>query len=186
MNWLLVPIGALSAILLLFVLLLFCRDPTLYELFLIAPCIALLIITLLLLLTIPRTRRGSAKLLLATTAFIVTGIGITGSRVDVTLRPTLRWAFFSRKFKSEALMQKDQPSGTFKHVEWDGWGGTPVGDWTAYVVFDPTDSLKSMADRLHPGVVKGIPCDVLSIQRMEPDWYSITLEMNEWWDQCGK
>jgi hypothetical protein len=30
---------------------------------------------------------------------------------------------------------------TESYIEWDGWGGVPVGDWTAYVVFDPNDSL---------------------------------------------
>ena len=182
MNWRFILIGAVAAILLLFLLFLFSSDPTFDELFLIAPCVALLILLLLLLLAIPRTRHGSAKLLLATGAFIVTGI--IGSRFDATLRPTVRWAFFSPRFKTQVLRQTDQPSGSLKHVEWDDWGGAPVGDWTAYVVFDPADSLKGVTGRLHPGVVRGIPCDVLRIQRLEPRWYSVTLEVNEWWDQC--
>jgi hypothetical protein len=30
-----------------------------------------------------------------------------------------------------------------KHVEWDGdgWGGAATGDWTSYVVFNPSNSL---------------------------------------------
>lgn len=182
MNWRFILIGTAAAILLLFSLFLFSNDPTLYELFLIVPCVALLIFILLLLLAIPRTRRSSAKLLLATAAFIVTGI--IGSRFEATLRPAVRWAFFSRKLKLQVLSQTGQPSGTFKHVEWDGWGGAPVGDWTAYVVFDPADSLKTVTSRWHPGVVRGIPCDVLRVERLEPRWYSVTLEVNEWWDQC--
>lgn len=177
-----VIIGAAAAILLLFSLTLFASDPTLYELILIAPCVVFLLFILLLLLAIPRTRRGSAKLLLATAAFIATAI--IGSQFEATLRPALRWAFFSRKFKSQVLSQTAQPSGTFKHVEWDGWGGAPVGDWTAYVVFDPTDSLENVTGRLHPGVVQGIPCEVLRVQKLEPRWYSVTLEVSEWWDTC--
>lgn len=172
----------MGAILLLLSLFLFSKDPTLYELFLIVPCVAVLILILLLLLAVPRSRRTSTKLLLATAAFIATGI--IGSRFETTLRPAIRWEFLSRKLKLQVLSQTAQSSGTFKHLEWDGWGGAPVGDWTAYVVFDPADSLKKVAGRLHPGVVRGIPCDVLRIQRLEPEWYSVTLEVNEWWDQC--
>lgn len=182
MSWRFILVGAVASILLLFSLFLFSKDPTLYELFLIVPCVAVLIFILLLLLAVPRTRRASTKLLLATAAFIATGI--IGSRFEETLRPAIRWVFFSRKFKLHVLSQTAQPSGTFKHVEWDGWGGTPVGDWTAYVVFDPADSLRTVTGRPHPGEVRGIPCGVLRVQSLEPHWYSVTLEMNEWWDQC--
>lgn len=182
MIWRFILAGAAAAIFLLFSLILFSNDPTLDEMFLIVPCVALLILVLLLLLAVPRTRRSSAKLLLATAAFIVTGT--IGSRFQATLRPSVRWAFFSRKLKPQVLSQTAHPSGTYKHVEWDGWGGAPVDDWTAYVVFDPADSLKALTGRLHPGVVKDIPCDVLSVQRLEPHWYSVTLEVNKWWDQC--
>lgn len=184
MNWRFILTGTAVAILLLFSLFLFSNDPTVYELYLITPCVALLILVLLLLLATPRTRRTSAKLLLATAAFIATGA--FGSRFEAKLRPAIRWALLSRKLKSQVLRQAAQPSGTFKHIEWDGWGGAPVGDWTAYVVFDPADSLKTVTSRLHPGVVRGIPCDVLRVQRLEPRWYSVTLEVNEWWDQCKK
>jgi hypothetical protein len=88
------------------------------------------------------------------------------------------------QFKSQVLSQSIQPAETFRHVEWDGWGGAPVGDWTAYVVFDPADSLQTVTSLSHPGVVQGIPCEVLRVQKLEPHWYSVTLEMNEWWDQC--
>jgi hypothetical protein len=182
LSWRFILSGAVAAVLLLFSLFLWSKDPTLYELFLIVPCVAVLIFILLLLLSIPRSRRASTKLLLATAAFIFTGI--IGSRFEATLRPALRWALFSRKLELQVLSQTAQPSGTFKHVEWDGWGGAPVGDWTAYVVFDPADSLKGVAGRLHAGVVRGIPCDVLRIQRLGPRWYSVTLEVNEWWDRC--
>lgn len=184
MNWRFILIGGVLAILLAFLLMLFSSDPTLYELFFIAPCVALLIFVFLLLLATPRTRRVSAKLLLATAAFIATFC--IESRFEATLRPALRWAFFSQKFKAQVLVQTEQPSSILRHVEWDGWGGAPVGDWNAYVVFDPSDSLEGVTGRLHPQAVRGIPCDVLSVQRLEPRWYSVTLEVNEWWDNCRK
>lgn len=75
-------------------------------------------------------------------------------------------------------------SGQLKHIEWDGWGGTPVGDWTVYLVFDPTDSLSAAARSRSSGRFSGIPCDVDEVRRLESHWYLVTLAMNEWWEQC--
>jgi hypothetical protein len=182
LDWRFTVIGTGTATLLLLLLFLFSGDPTLYVLFLIAPCVALLTIVLLLLLIVRRTRRRSANLLLATVAFL--GTGIIGLRFQDTLRPKVRWAFFSHEFKLQVLSQPNQPLDAFKHVEWDGWGGAPVGDWTAYVVFDPADSLNKVAGRAVSGRVSGIPCDVLNIKKLEPQWYSVTLQVNESWGQC--
>jgi hypothetical protein len=177
-GWRFTFIGMVTATLLLLLLFLFSGDPTLYLLFFVAPCVALLTIVLLLLLIVRRTRRRSAELLLATVAFL--GAGIIGLRFEGTLRPKVRWAFFSHKFKLQVLGQPNQPRDAFKHLEWDGWGGAPVGDWTAYVVFDPADSLNTAVS----GKVRGIPCDVQNIKKLEPQWYSVTLQVNQWWEQC--
>jgi hypothetical protein len=48
----------------------------------------------------------------------------------------------------------------------------------------PTDSLTKVADRAVSERVSGIPCDVLNIKKLEPQWYSVTLQVNEWWGQC--
>jgi hypothetical protein len=61
-----------------------------------------------------------------------------------------------------------------KHIEWDGWGGTS-GDWTVYVVFDPTDSLSTAASHGSSGKFDGIPCNLDEVRRLESDWYSVTL-----------
>jgi hypothetical protein len=63
-------------------------------------------------------------------------------------------------------------------------GGAPVGDWTVYLVFDPTDSLSAAASHRESGKLSGIPCDVDEVRRLESHWYSVTLSMNEWWEQC--
>jgi hypothetical protein len=31
-----------------------------------------------------------------------------------------------------------------------------------------------------------IPCDVLNIKILEPHWYSVTQQMDEWWEQYTK
>jgi len=97
-----------------------------------------------------------------------------------TIRSNARWFASSRRYKADVLAQSNV-NGQLKHIEWDGWGGTPVGDWTVYLVFDPTDSLwRSRAS----GKVSGIPCDVDGVRRLESHWYLVTLAMNEWWEQC--
>ena len=86
-------------------------------------------------------------------------------------------------YKAEFLAQSSV-SGQLKHIEWDGWGGTAVGDWTVYLVFDPTDSLSAAARSRASGKFSGIPGDVDEVRRLESHWYSVTLAMNEWWEQC--
>ena len=109
-------------------------------------------------------------------------------KTQEVVRPSLRWRLWSRRIKAQVLAQPTTPNEELKHIEWDGWGGTPVGDWTAYVVYDPTDSLSASAkDGRWASYkrLKGIPCEVDSVRRLEPHWYSVVLGMNEWWDRCG-
>jgi hypothetical protein len=99
------------------------------------------------------------------------------------IRSNARWFAQARRYKAEVLAQPSV-NGQLRHIEWDGWGGAPVGDWTVYLVFDPTDSLSAAASRREPGKLSGIPCDVDEVRRLESHWYSVTLSMNEWWEQC--
>jgi hypothetical protein len=57
-----------------------------------------------------------------------------------TIRSNARWFARSHRYKAEVLAQPSV-NGQLKHVDWDGRGGVAVGDWTVYLVFDPTDSL---------------------------------------------
>jgi hypothetical protein len=100
-----------------------------------------------------------------------------------TFRSNARWFALSRRYKAEVLAQSSI-SRQLKHIEWDGWGGNPVGDWTVYLVFDPTNSLSAAARSRTSRKFNGIPCDVDNVRRLESQWYSVTLAMNEWWEQC--
>ncbi len=182
MRWRFSIVGTAAATLLLFLLYLFAGDPALWVLFLVIPSVAVLVLVVLVLFVFRRTRRLSFELLVGT-VFFATAM-TAGWHFEATLRPTLRWAFFSHRFKAEVLAQPSDPSGKFKHVEWDGWGGAPVGDWSAYVVFDPRDSLDADLGLHPPRMIRGIPCDVLRVQRLQRYWYSITLQMNQWWEGC--
>jgi len=99
------------------------------------------------------------------------------------IRSYTRWFIRARRYKAEVLAQPSV-NGQLRHIEWDGWGGAPVGDWTVYLVFDPTDSLSATASRRESGKLGGIRCDVHEVRRLESHWYSVTLSMNEWWEQC--
>jgi hypothetical protein len=100
-----------------------------------------------------------------------------------TIRSSVRWFARAHRYKAEVLAQLSV-NGQLKHLEWDGWGGLPTGDWTVYVVFDPTDSLSVAASHRSSGKLSGIPCNVDEVRRLESHWYSVTLAMNEWWEQC--
>jgi hypothetical protein len=103
------------------------------------------------------------------------------------IRPYLRWLVWSNRYKSEVLANSAPANSEFKHVEWDGdgWGSGVTGDWTAYVVFDPADSLSAATKNRVPRLYKGIPCKVLLVRHLDKQWYSVVLDMNQFWDKPG-
>ena len=125
--------------------------------------------------------RGRAILYAAIGAAIVIAAVVAWN--SYSIRSSVRWLAWAHRYKAEVLSRPDI-QGELRHVEWDGWGGVPVGDWNAYVVFDPTDSLSVPASRHSSGKFAGIPCEVDEVRRLESQWYSVTLAMNQWWEQC--
>jgi hypothetical protein len=99
------------------------------------------------------------------------------------LRPHVYWLFSSRQYK-QAVMRSSTVPNQLAHAEWDGdgWGGVPVGDWMGYVAFDPSDSLPQVGTKQPSRKIKGIPCDVVSVRRLERGWYSVVTDMNQFWD----
>ena len=182
LNWklpLYMTIGASVLLLALFVI--SANASLIYALF-IAPILCLTLITLLIVAAVSRKPRPFFRVLLTIAAVIACSWLLLKN--EATLRPQLRWLLWSNRFKAAVLAQANPARGQFRHIEWDGWGGAPVGDWTSYVVFDPTDSLAAAFNSHLPGKFKGIPCDVDEVRRLETHWYSVTLSMNEWWEQC--
>jgi hypothetical protein len=100
-------------------------------------------------------------------------------------RPHLLWLIGAQRYKTEVLAESAAANGEFKHVEWDGdgWGDVVSGDWTGYVVYDPSDSLSAATRSDVPTAYKGIPCKVISVRRLESQWYSVVLDMNQLWDK---
>ena len=93
------------------------------------------------------------------------------------------WLFSSREYKREVLSSPHAVT-EFRHAEWrgDGWGGTPVGDWTGYVVYDPSDALPITNRNNPPMRIAGIPCQVVEVRRLERNWFSVVTSENQFWD----
>jgi len=189
LNWRLPVYALVAAIIVMLSLFVYARDPVLTYMFLIVPVVCLCCLSCLVLFAVAALRRRprqSPSMLFALVAFLV----VSGAflKAQSTLRPSLRWLVWSHRFKAEVLAQPNPANGELKHIEWDGWGGAPVGDWTAYLVFDPADSLSVAAKDHWSGSYKrykGIPCKVEAVRRLERHWYSVELGMNEWWDRCS-
>jgi hypothetical protein len=171
--------GASTILLSLFV---YSADAALLYILIIAPMTCLICVILLVAAAIRKRPRQCLSMLLTLVAFLAASGTLI--KTQSTLRPSLRWLLWSRRYKAEVLAQAAPAKGELKHIEWDGWGGTPVGDWTAYLVFDPTDSLSAAAKSSSQGKFSGIPCNVDRVRRLENHWYSVELAMNEWWGRC--
>ena len=100
------------------------------------------------------------------------------------VRTEARWLFSSSRYKSEVSAQPASASGEFKHIEWDGWGWAGQ-DTTAYLVFDPADSLSLAASSHLSGKFAGIPCGVPNVRRLESQWYVVTFYTNQDWGRCN-
>ena len=129
--------------------------------------------------TVPR-RTIIAVALFATFTAVVAVVLVKRSQP----RPEAVWVTSSRTYKQQVLAATNS-DGELKHVEWngDGWGNAATGDWASYVVFDPSNSLAATMKSDQPRKVKGIPCTVLKIRRLENQWYSVVLDMNQFWDK---
>ena len=183
-NWRLPFCVVAGASLVLLSLFLYSPDGDLLYILLIAPIFCVVCLVLLVTSAIRKKPRRSLETLLTLMIFLLLSAALLKN--EAAVRPWLRWFLLSHHFKAQVLAQPTPINEELKHVEWDGWGGAPVGDWTAYVVFDPTDSLSAPAKSNSSGKLKGIPCSVDVVHRLESHWYSVTLSMNEWWDRCGE
>jgi hypothetical protein len=181
-NWQLPIYAAVGASGVLLFLFIYSQQGGLLYLFLIAPIGFLVCLVLFVVAAIRKRPRRSLSMLLTLVSFLAVSAALLKN--EGALRPWLRWFLWSQRFKAEVLAQPTPANGELKHIEWDGWGGAPVGDWTAYVVFDPTDSLSAVARSSSHGKFMGIPCDVDQVRQLESGWYSVTLGMNQWWDRC--
>jgi hypothetical protein len=71
-----------------------------------------------------------------------------------------------------------------KHIEWDASGFAGVANNTAYLVFDPSDSL-SAAVKSHQLKFNGTHCEARDVRRLEHQWYAVLFYTGQTWGQCN-
>ncbi len=101
-----------------------------------------------------------------------------------SLRNRARWFAYSEPYMRAIAAQPVPASGKLKHIEWDGWGFTGAGDTVVYLVFDPSNSLAVAAKTHEQGKYSGLPCEVVRVQRLEDDWYTVLFYTDTDWDDC--
>lgn len=140
-------------------------------------------LALLLAIALRRGRQQRIASVAAFGVFLIVTVGVVISQYRI--RPHLLWLISSNRYQSEVLANSPAANGELKHAEWDGdgWGGGATGDWMGYVVFDPSDSLSAATRNTVPTEYKGIPCKVVLVRRLEKQWYSVVLDMNQFWDR---
>jgi hypothetical protein len=99
-------------------------------------------------------------------------------------RSPIKWLLWSSDYKKQVLAQPAPANGDFKHIEWDAWGWAGINN-TAYLVFDPTDSLVAAAKSHQPGKFNGIPCIVPRVRRLQSHWYTVLFYTDKNWSGCS-
>jgi hypothetical protein len=100
------------------------------------------------------------------------------------IRETARWLIWSHEYKQQVLEQPTSTNGDLQHIEWDASGFAGVANNTAYLVFDPTDTLSAAAGTDETAKFNGVPCKARAIRRLENHWYAVLFYTDQTWDQC--
>ncbi len=171
LGWRMPAYGALAAILISLPLLISSLGDLYF--FLITP---VLVITGICVLIYAAIRKD---FFLAATVPIFLAISAVALLYNFQIRTFTRWFIWSRHYKNDVLEEPSQANGDLKHMEWDGWGWGGQ-DTTVYLVFDPTNSLAGDAQNDASGKLKGIPCEVSEVRRMDSHWYIVLIETGSW------
>jgi hypothetical protein len=163
--------GALAAVL-LFLPLLIVGDLAALYLFLIVPCLALSGVCALLYAAIRK------ELLTAVMVVAFCAVSAVAFVYNVPIRTFTKWALLSGCYKHEVLASPTV-NGDLKHIESDSAGFAGI-DSTTFLVFDPTNSLAAAAQNGQSGKLKGIPCEVGYVRRMESHWYLVFTDLYAW------
>jgi hypothetical protein len=101
------------------------------------------------------------------------------------IRETARWLIWSHEYKQQVLAQPTSVNGDLKHIEWDASGFAGVANNTAYLVFDPTNTLSAAAKNNQAAEFNGVPCKVRAIRRLENHWYAVLFYTDQAWGECN-
>jgi cell division protein FtsW (lipid II flippase) len=176
-TWRMPLYAALVALLVFLPSLISSNNDALY-LFFVVPCLALVSICVLIFAAIRR------DLLIAIAVVTFCAVSAVAFLYNYQIRTFARWTVWSREYKEQVLAEPTSASGDLKHIEWDGWGWGGQ-DFSLFLVFDPADSLSGPDAR--SGKVKGIPCEVSYVRRMDTHWYVVYFDAyvdQSSWDRC--
>jgi branched-subunit amino acid ABC-type transport system permease component len=155
--------------------------------FLVAPILFVGTIFLVVYAAINRKNRRRSFQQLATLAIfwvVATAFFLFDIGHPIAIRSTARWLVWSHDYKARVIAQPSPPNGELKHIEWDGWGILGM-DTSAFLVFDPADSLSVASSSNQSGKFNGIPCRVFRVRRLEAHWYTVIYNTGPaYWDGC--
>jgi hypothetical protein len=98
------------------------------------------------------------------------------------VRDATRWLLFSKAYKAKVLEQSATDGRGLNHVYWDGWGWAGANT-DVYLVFDPNGWLVPTEDP-SPSKLRGLPCIVPRVRRLENHWYAVMFYTDTDWDHC--
>ena len=144
-------------------------------------CFGIALVSALLLFAFGVAKKGRQRLaaLLVVMTYVFAAMLLKSNYSLV--RDHVRWLFLSGGYKAQVLAQP--PSIELKHAEWDGWGIALAGETTAFLVFDPTDSLAGAAEALPPIRAQALPCEVVRVRRLDRQWYAVLFYTDTYWGQ---
>ena|SRR5690348_3467580 len=152
--------------------------------FVVLPIVGLLLLVIAIVIACSGKRLQGLALLSLLAVYCVVSWGLF--KHSMKLHTEARWLLSSKEYKPEVLAQPVSEHGELKHIEWDswGWGGTVT---TAYLVFDPNDSLYSAVTSHSPTVkIRGMLCGVSRVDRLQSHWYSVVFYTDTGWDDCAQ
>jgi hypothetical protein len=145
------------------------------------PIVSFVLLVIAIAFAIRRKPRRALAIIPALVVFWVVSWALW--RNELPIRSEVRWLWNSKAYKAQVLVQPAPVNGELRHIEWDGWGFPGAGDTVVYLVFDPNDSI-AVGSRVS-GRLKGIPCQVPEIHRLEKDWYTVLFFTDTAWDHCA-
>lgn len=172
--------GAVGALIAMLALVIF-GDDLLQVFYLIAVVPAAAVILLIFAIRL----RGRLRLSILSTLIIYCASSWALRSHSLEVRSDWRWLLWSKDYKTKVLASSGRQAAELKHVEWDGRGFPGAGDTYVYLVFDPDDSLSTVAGNHSSGRFSGIPCEVSRVFRLESRWYYIVYYTDLEWDTCS-
>jgi hypothetical protein len=144
-------------------------------------CVAIALVSTLSLVVLATIKKGKQR----SSTLTVLVVYVLASLLMLThysfVRDHVRWLVLSGGYKARVLVQPAPINDAFRHAEWDVWGF--LDETTAFLVFDPTNSLAAASGAESPVKAHGLPCDVFRVRRLESHWYAVLFYTDTYWGQ---